>query len=255
MFPAQAVREINENYKNTKKVTVLIFTDGFNSLQLSTIEKDSKKMNSLTNFKKINTVTSLINYINSGDSVITRDKVKIGTIKIFSHGLPSILDFGLDGKNENSQRFQISQVAKLKVESFIKNPEIYSYACRTGNSDSNWMNTSYDSKNWSTVVKPEESLAQKLSDHLDAKVYAFIRRSNYTSTWLDKGDENYKRKYITIEDEEVSNPLNPKDWLRTGWDDSLWNPDGAYAKPTVGNTPTGLPSEMYKFEKDKAPNK
>jgi hypothetical protein len=254
MFPAQAVREIKENYKKTKKVTVIIFTDGFNSLQLSTIEKDSKKINSMVNFKEINSVTSLINYINKGDSVNSRNKVKIGVIKIFSHGLPSILDFGLDGSNENTQRFQISHVAMLKIESFSKRPEIYSYACRTGNADSNWMNTSYG-KNWSTIVKPKESLAQKLSDHLDAKVFAFIRRSNYTSTWLDKGDENYKSKYVTIEDEEVSNPINPKDWFRKGWDDSLWNPDGAYAKPTVGDTPTGLPSEMYRFEKGKDPTK
>ena len=87
-------------------------------------------------------------------------------------------------------------------------------------------------------------------------MYAFLRRSNYTSTWLDKGDENYKKKYITIEDEEVSNPINPKDWFRKGWDDALWNPEGAYLKPTSGNTPGGqLPSTMYKFEKGKKPSK
>ena len=261
IFPAQAVREIKENYKNTKKVTVLIFTDGFNNLQLSTIEKDSKKMNSITNFKKINSVTSLVNYINNGDSVNTRDKVKIGIIKVFSHGLPSIFDFGLDGSNETSQRFKISDVIKLKVESFIKKPEIYSYACRTGNSDSRVIASvnayEYD-KNWVSIVKPEESLAQKLSDHINATVYAFLRRSNYTSTWLDSGDESYKSKYVTIEDEEVSSPLNVTDWYRklrdSKWDDSLWNSNGGYAKPTTGETPGDLlPSSIFKFEKGEKP--
>jgi hypothetical protein len=259
MFPAQAVRDVRESYKKNKKVTILIFTDGFNTLELSTIEKDSKKINSLLNFKKINSTTQLINYINNGDVSNSRDKVKVGIIKIFSHGLPSILDFGLDGNNSKSQRFEISHVAKLKVESFTKKPEIYSYACRTGNSDNRIIAYSdsykYD-KDWVTIVKPEESLAQKLSNHLDAKVFAFLRRSNYTSTWLDKGDENYKKKYVTLEDEEVSNPINPKDWFRKGWDDALWNPEGGYSKPTSGNTPGGhLPSEMYVFEKGKTPSK
>ena len=63
-------------------------------------------------------------------------------------------------------------------------------------------------------------------------------------------------KYITIEDEEVSNPLNPKDWFRKGWDDALWNSEGGFSKPTSGNTPGGqLPSGMYTFEKGKKPSK
>ena len=38
---------------------------------------------------------------------------------------------------------------------------------------------------------------------------------------------------MTIEDEEVSNPLNPKDWYKatlgdSRWDEALWNPAGAY---------------------------
>jgi hypothetical protein len=98
----------------------------------------------------------------------------------------------------------------------------------------------------------------ELSNHLDARVFAFLRRSNYTSSWLDKGDENYKKKYISIEDEEVSSPLNPKDWYRKvrddKWDEALWNPEGAYSKPTAGNSPGGkLPSEMYLFEKGNKP--
>lgn len=37
------------------------------------------------------------------------------------------------------------------------------------------------------VVKPEESLAQKLANHLDANVYAYLKRSIYTTSWLDAG--------------------------------------------------------------------
>lgn len=35
------------------------------------------------------------------------------------------------------------------------------------------------------LVKPQESLAQVLANHLDATVYAYLKRSNYTSSWLD----------------------------------------------------------------------
>ncbi|WP_445456830.1 hypothetical protein [Flavobacterium sp. HNIBRBA15423] len=262
MFPAQAVREVRENYINKIKVTILIFTDGFNAEELSTISKDGKAHNSKLYFKKINSVSELIDYINNGDGSVNRENVKIGTIKIFSHGLPSILDFGLDGNNSSTQRFQKSDVSKLKVESFIEKATIYSYACRTGNSDSSIFASrdgyQYGS-DWVTSVKPQESLAQELSNHLDAIVYAFLRRSNYTSTWLDNGDTVYKDKYITIEDEEVSSPVNPIDWYRAtnvGWDEALWNPDGAYKKPTVGNSPGGLlPRDIYKFEKGKTPSK
>lgn len=111
------------------------------------------------------------------------------------------------------------------------------------------------------MVKPEESLAQELSNHLNAKVFAFLRRSNYTSTWLDGGDKAYKSKYITIEDEDVSSPLNPIDWYRSTlgdskWDEALWNSNGAFLPPSSGNSPGGvLPQGLFVFEKNKKPVK
>jgi hypothetical protein len=259
MFPAQAVREIRENYKNHKYVNIIIFKDEFTEMQLSIIKRDAKKWNTDLYFKKINSVSELITYINNGDATVARSRTKISTIKIFSHGLPSVLDFGLDGDNEDSQRFKIQHVSQLKKEVFTERPEIYSYACRTGNSDGRavTLNPSYkyDTKSIN-LVKPNESLAQKLADHLNAKVYAFLRRSNYTPTWLDKGNKDYKSKYMTIEDENVSNPLNPKDWFRKGWDEALWNPDGAFLLPKSGESPSGLlQSGMFVFEKDKKETK
>ena len=259
MFPAQAVREIRENYKNHRYANIVIFKDEFTEMQLSIIKRDAKKWNANLYLKKINSVSELISYINDGDATVSRKKAKISAIKIFSHGLPSILDFGLDGDNEESQRFKISDVTKLKKESFTAEPEIYSYACRTGNSDNRkaTLNPSYKYDSESIkLVKPKESLAQKLSNHLDAKVYAYLRRSNYTPTWLDGGDKSFKSKYITIEDENVSNPINPKDWFRTGWDEALWNPDGAFLPPKSGDSPAGLlQAGLFVFEKDKEPVK
>lgn len=264
MFPAQAVREIRENYKDHKYANIIIFSDEFTDMQLSIIKRDAKKWNTNLYFKKITTVAELIKYINDGDATVSRGKAKVSTLKIFSHGLPSILDFGLDGDNEEAQRFKNEHVAQLKKESFTPKPEIFSYACRTGNSDARAVTLnptySYDAETLK-LVKPNESLAQKLSNHLDAKVYAYLRRSNYTSTWLDGGNKEFKALYMTIEDEGVSSPFNPVDWYRatfgdSRWDEALWNPRGAFLPPTSGASPGGLlEAGMYIFENGKEPRK
>lgn len=68
------------------------------------------------------------------------------------------------------------------------------------------------------------------------------------------GKKEYKSKYITIEDENASNPLNPKDWFRKGWDEALWNPDGAFLPPKSGDSPGGLlQGGIFIFEKSKEP--
>lgn len=267
MFAAQAVREIRINYPTHKHVNILIFKDGYTPMQLSIIKRDAKKWNNTVNFKQINSTAELIDYINNGDKTVDR-KIKIRMIKIFAHGLPMVLDFGLDGKNEKNQQFTESHISLLKKESFVKHPIIYSNACRTGNADDRTIVTVNDSyrydADWKSVVKPEESLAQRLSEHLNATVYAYLRRTNYRPTWNERGDVEYNKKYVTIEDESVSGPLNIVDWWRTlrsvlertrnKWDEALWNENGAYAPPVSGNTPGGeLPANLYIFEKGKTP--
>ena len=39
MFPAQAVREIKQNYKDNKHTNIVIFKDKFTALQLSIIKE------------------------------------------------------------------------------------------------------------------------------------------------------------------------------------------------------------------------
>ncbi|MGV6832776.1 MAG: LysM peptidoglycan-binding domain-containing protein [bacterium] len=256
MFPAQAVREIRQNYSNLDYITILIFTDGYNSEELKEVEESSRLHNPNTNFIKINSTVNLISHINNGTKKITRLEpnsknhlVKVKAIKFFTHGLPSILTFGYEGQNDLKQRFQIEHVSQLKRTSFIPKANIYSYACRTGN-------TSWDEtfgNNWKNNVKPENSLAQELANHLDAKVHAYLRRSLYLSTWNDGGDKEFQKNYEQIEDESLNEDLwRPDRWDQ--WDEALWNDQGAYAPPTVASTPIGdIPKEMYIFEKNKEP--
>ena len=253
MFPAQAVREVRQNYKDHKHITIIMFQDGFTAMQLSIVKHDAKSHNRAVYFKFINSTAELIQYINRGDATISRDVLKIGTIKIFSHGLPSILDFGLDGVNNSSQRFGVQHVSQLQLDAFIKKPVIESFACRTGNSSSGEFFLS----NWQDEIQMKRSLAQKLSDYLDAKVIAYLRRSNYETTWVEGHDAAYNKKYMTITDESTDGVVKAiKDILRGSrntFDEALWNSDGAYNLPRAGSTPKGLPADMYVFEKGKDP--
>jgi len=183
----------------------------------------------------------MIDYINKDT-----DSCKyVETMKIFAHGLPSKFDFGLDGENRKSQQFTNEDVSEIEDREFTDNPEIYSYACRTGNTSSKEIFL----EDWIDDVKPQESLAQKLADEHNATVYAYLRRTLYTPTFYDKGDKEYQKKYIQIEDESVNGMF----WRPHKWDEALWNPEGAYASPTFDNSPLGIPEEMYIFEKDKKP--
>ena len=254
MFPAQAVREVRQNYGNHKHVTVVMFKDGFTAMQLSIIKRDVKSHNQSVYFKLINSVSELIQYINQGDATISRERLKVGVMKVFSHGLPSILDFGLDGANSSSQQFRLQHVSQLKVDAFIKSPVIESFACRTGNVSYSEVFLADD---WERSVNMKQSLAQKLSDHLDATVFAFLRRSNYEPTWLEGNDASYNKKYITITDESTDGAIKAiKDIFRghrNTFDEALWNVDGAYNAPRAGGSPRGLPVNMYVFKKGKDP--
>ncbi|MDD2369933.1 MAG: hypothetical protein PHQ90_11565 [Sulfuricurvum sp.] len=256
-FPAQAVREVRENYPSHTHLTIIMFTDGYTSLSLDIIKRDAKSWNPTIYFKKINSTAELIKYINEGDATVKRSTTKIETVKIFSHGYPSNLVFGLDGKNGDIQQFGIGDVPKLKLSSFVTtDPSIYSYACRTGNLGL-LSAISYDDTTWREEVKPQNSLAQKLANHLDAKVYAYITRSDYNPTWKDDGDTSgYKATRMTIENEKINATAKQTFKIltmrqRNNWDEMIWNTKGAYKPPIGGTTPSGLPTGLFLFQKDK----
>ncbi|GEM_PF-4776909 len=98
-------------------------------------------------------------------------------------------------------------------------------------------------------VKPENSLAQSLAEHLNINVYAFIRRTNYNPTWNDGGDEKFREEYEEIEDESINGQI----YRPHNWDEALWHDNGAYALPRAGDTPKGLPANMYLFRKGVKP--
>lgn len=257
MFPAQAVREIRQNYSTEEYVSLLLFKDGYNTEQVRQVKDSAISHNANVNFVELTSVTDLINHFNTGLGSVDRTNpnekghlLRVGMVKIFAHGLPSILDFGLAGSNQRVQRFTSEHVSQLEIRMF-NGATIESYACRTGNAD---RSLSVDTEfgygaDWETKVNPSASLSQNLADHLDIQVYSYLQRTNYTPTWDDKEDEDFQEGYEQIKDEDLNGQIF-RPWQ---WDEALWHDDGAYAPPRVGDTPRGLPPTMYLFEKGEEP--
>ncbi|WP_025740810.1 MULTISPECIES: hypothetical protein [Aquimarina] len=320
MFMAQTVREVKVNYPDQKYLTVLYYPDDYSSEQIGAFKEAILNFNDKTDIIEIDTRQKMIDYINTKtiDASINdrelpnddNDIVQIGTLKIFSHGMPSRFTFGLGWPivpveiNNVDQEFNKTHVPLLQKEAFAADAELYSFACRSGNNSTarsfvgpgynveyypinprSLITTTkffetraeaqrfYDDKNSGLIAKairieevptpfeqakPQESLAQDIANHLDIKVYTYLVRSNYADTWKDNGDEIYKAQYEYYEDEDAHNPLNPKDWVRAyrssgGWDEVIWNPQGAYGPVKAGYTPDGLPRNLYLFTKDAEP--
>jgi hypothetical protein len=93
-------------------------------------------------------------------------------------------------------------------------------------------------------AKPADSLAQKLADHLDIHLYAWLRRTSYGPVWNDGGDKAFRKHYVDIVVKEIA-----------FWPDKkhIWNPQGAYALPGAGSSPTGLSNKPFLFQKGKKP--
>jgi len=252
VFPAQAVREIRENRAawDKKIVTVLIFTQGYTREELRVVATSVEAFHVGTNLIGVDSTEKVLNYINSSDCNNQLNRlIAIESIIIFTHGLPSKLTFNMDGKGERNSELDETHVSRLLKTSFSDTATIYSYACRTGSSTTA---EKIDASKWRDVVKPEDSLAQKLANHLGLRVFAFVVRTRYTPTWNDQGDNAYRSKFVDLQDKSVDATLwRPQTW--DDYDEALWNPDGGKNRPIGDDSPTGPPMNMLKFERGKVP--
>ncbi|WP_075602978.1 type VI secretion system tube protein TssD [Saccharicrinis aurantiacus] len=269
MFPAQAVREVRENLSEYPYLKILIFKDGYTKNQLEAFSKVILSYNEKAKVLQINSIEELINFINGGSIKMNkeskyRDSKKISDIKIFAHGYvrdktnEGVIAFGLDGKNASKQELDYKTFSEIKENVFLKNNQshLYSYACRTGIGVSSEIVTNPLKSN---------SLAQKISNHSQIIVHAYMKRSLYEDTW---GTQNHRDTYISDNDKGESFFENlktdikdvfaddPKDMnLFTTYistekkiDGAIWNSKGAYLPVKAGDFPKGISSnyETYK---------
>ncbi|MEN4759614.1 hypothetical protein ABEG63_04665 [Chryseobacterium sp. C39-AII1] len=269
MFMAQAIRRI----RISSVQTVLYFTHGYSSNMIFEFEK------SLRNYKKnikiiaIKNISELINYINLGYTnniqgdyrTIPNENgsmYKVNNLYIYSHGMPSRITFMLDwdlykknnniksSEDANGNELNLSNYTKLNPSSFSKDAEIWSFACRTGLSIDN--DTEIERFTWGE----NESLAQKLSDRLNCKTHAFLKRSNYENTWGSQSD----RIDLKIADnlEKINIHTTKEDKFREYKKSEIqidgkypWQPQGAYNDVKAGDFPLGPPNCMCLFQKNK----
>lgn len=103
---------------------------------------------------------------------------------------------------------------------------------------------------------PENSLAQKMADHLNITVHAFISRTVYGGTW-DNG--NKEDEFTLISDYTIKEAKKTLDEVKRWINDNvlnekgarlgvaMWHPNGAF-KPVEGsNTPKGVNNSLREF--------
>lgn len=173
MFIGQAVRELAE-FKRSKPSltrTLVLFTSSYNDAMLSAARSSTEAYGA--DLVSVSSVKELINYLNSGKD---RKQSPIEHLSLFSHGVPQQIAFGYELEERFEMALTVLNVKHISPLAFSSSAVIDSYACRTG-----MGNRSEFPIDDAIQFFPEtnESLAQLLADHLQVKVRAYIRRSDY----------------------------------------------------------------------------
>ena len=191
-----------------------------------------------------------------------RDDVKLQDVAFFSHGVVGRIALDYDG--EDDINFEIKNFTSVRKDAFMSTGRIYSYACRTGVSVED-LTLGFKSE---ADAHPENSFAQKMADHFDIEVHAFLRRSHYGDVIRVKSESvtissTLKTARATKEGSVIDIPPEhealPHPGLASSWnpvssakregtvDYALWRKRGGLSLPVAGDSPTGLPAEMRVF--------
>jgi uncharacterized Zn-binding protein involved in type VI secretion len=248
MFIAQAVRELAEFKRNKPdlKRTLIVFTPDYSSEMLNAARESAQAYDA--GYVEVANVQVLFDYLNQGQD---RKQSPIGHLSLFSHGVPQSVAFGYQLPESSSMSLDVLSYKQLSVLAFSSSAQIDSYACRTG------MGNTPDyliEEALQLYPQTNESLAQLLANHLQIKVRAFIRRSDYKNTWGSVEERQFGKLC------EVSNNAEPNtEWCRK------WNElkeerrvnDGRYKytyqaigaiNPVIaGDTPLGVPGGFFEF--------
>jgi hypothetical protein len=214
------------------------------------------------NVVEINSSSALITYLNTRTH--GGERYDILRLVFICHGLPNLLALNLDGATDiNIDR---GNLTSIRADSFCTHARVYSYACRTGVSNY-WE--SYDNL---AQAKPENSLAQKLADHLNIKVHAFYRRTLFRECIRAPADEDsikaamkskrpgHEGEVLDLSTQHEALPhagqgtsrhygIVRNGQIAEGTSEySLWRKIGGITMPTSASDPTGLPNGMHLFE-------
>ncbi|WP_371369025.1 PAAR domain-containing protein [Pseudomonas sp. QL9] len=248
MFIGQAVRELSE-FKRSKPAltrTLVVFTPSYNEAMLNAARGSAEAYGA--GFVSVSNVQELIDYLNRGKD---REQSPIEHLSFFSHGVPHRIAFGYQLAGDYQMSLDVLSYSKISILAFSSAARIDSYACRTGMGN----RPEYPiEEGIQFFPQTNESLAQLLADHLQIKVRAFIRRSDYRNTW-GTFEERQLGKLCEISD----NAAPGEEWCRK-WrvlekeradSDRVFNftyqAIGAISPVLSGDTPIGVPGGHFEF--------
>lgn len=248
MFIGQAVRELAE-FKRSKpdaERTLIVFTLAYSDVMLNAARSSAEAYDA--NFVSVANLQELIDYLNQGKD---RKQSPIEHLSLFSHGIPHRIAFGYQLNDWPEMTLDVLSYSKISPLAFSSSAQIDSYACRTGMGNRSEFPVE-DAVQF--FPQTNESLAQLLADHLQIKVRAYIRRSDYKNTW-GSFEERQLGKLCGIS----SNAAPGEEWCRR-WNELkderqenhgefkfTYQVMGAINPVTSGDTPIGTPGGHFEF--------
>ncbi|GFM89266.1 hypothetical protein PSCICO_46650 [Pseudomonas cichorii] len=247
MFIGQAVSELAGFKRNKSDLTrtLIVFTPSYSTEMLSAARNSAKAYGA--GYVSVANAKELIEYLNRGKD---RNQSPIEHLSLFSHGVPQRIAFGYQLVEDPQMSLDVLNYKDISVLAFSSAAQIDSYACRTGMGN---LSEYRIEDGIQFFPQTNESLAQLLADHLQIKVRAFIRRSDYKNTWgsfeerqLGKlcgistgtSDNPWCRKWNTLKDERSMHHRKFKFTYQTM---------GAINPVISGDTPIGVPGGYFEF--------
>ncbi|MDO7928401.1 PAAR domain-containing protein [Pseudomonas sp. KFB-139] len=247
MFIGQAVSELAGFKRNKSDLTrtLIVFTPSYSTEMLSAARNSAKAYGA--GYVSVANAKELIEYLNRGKD---RNQSPIEHLSLFSHGVPQRIAFGYQLVEDPQMSLDVLNYKDISVLAFSSAAQIDSYACRTGMGN---LSEYRIEDGIQFFPQTNESLAQLLADHLQIKVRAFIRRSDYKNTWgsfeerqLGKlcgistgtSDNPWCRKWNTLKDERSMHHRKFKFTYQTM---------GTINPVISGDTPIGVPGGYFEF--------
>ncbi|TRO24308.1 hypothetical protein EQ826_17560 [Ectopseudomonas mendocina] len=248
MFIGQAVRELTE-FKRSKPGlarTLVVFTPSYSHLMLNAARRSAEAYGAT--FVGVANIEEFIDYLNQGKD---RKLSPIEHLSLFSHGIPHQIAFGYQLAERFDMSLNVLNYTKVSPLAFAGTARLDSYACRTG-----MGNRSVFPIEDAVQFYPQtnESLAQLLADHLQIKMRAYIRRSDYKNTW-GSFEERQLGKICGISGNSTQGEEWCERWKELENERHEINEDQAFTyqiigaiNPVVsGDTPIGAPGGHFEF--------
>jgi uncharacterized Zn-binding protein involved in type VI secretion len=248
MFIGQAVRELAEFKRNKPdlKRTLVVFTPAYSPAMLSAARVSADAYGA--GFIAVSSVQGLIDYLNNGQN---RKQSPIEHLSLFSHGVPQRVAFGYQLAEDASMSLDVLSYKNLSPLSFLGTAQIDSYACRTGMGNRPDLTIE---EGIQFFPQTNESLAQLLANHLQVKIRAFVRRSDYKNTW-GSFEERQLGKLCGISDNAAPSESWCKRWRalvkeresNSNMLNFTYQTMGAINPVISGETPIGVPGGHFEF--------